>query len=58
MHQLLFTKGYCNCKAIKDKHPRTSMCYTKDNKSIILVVEDGNPNAGGDSKSRACCFYY
>ena len=25
-------------KAINDKHPRTAMGYTKDNKLIILVV--------------------
>lgn len=34
-------------KAINDKHPRTAMGYTKDNKLIILVVEGRNPNAGG-----------
>ena len=33
--------------AINDKHPRTAMGYTKDNKLIILVVEGRNPNAGG-----------
>lgn len=30
-------------KAIDDKHPRTVMGYTKDNKLIILVVEGRNP---------------
>ena len=30
-------------KAINDKHPRTAMGYTKDNKLIILVVEGRNP---------------
>ncbi len=34
-------------KAINDKHPRTAMGYTFDNKLIILVVEGRNPNAGG-----------
>jgi len=30
-------------KAIADKHPRTGMGYTKDNKLIILVIEGRNP---------------
>jgi exopolysaccharide biosynthesis protein len=30
-------------KAINDKHPRTAMGYTKDNKLIILVIEGRNP---------------
>lgn len=30
-------------KAIDDKHPRTAMGYTKENKLIILVVEGRNP---------------
>jgi exopolysaccharide biosynthesis protein len=30
-------------KAINDKHPRTAMGYTKDNRLIILVVEGRNP---------------
>ncbi len=34
-------------KAINDKHPRTAIGYTKDNKLIILVIEGRNPNAGG-----------
>lgn len=34
-------------KAINDKHPRTAMGYTGDNKLIILVVEGRNPSAGG-----------
>ncbi|MDB5208632.1 MAG: hypothetical protein JWR72_3707 [Flavisolibacter sp.] len=34
-------------KAINDKHPRTAMGYTKDNKLIILVVEGRNKLAGG-----------
>ncbi len=36
-------------KAINDKHPRTAMGYTKDNKLIILVVEGRNSYAGGAS---------
>lgn len=36
-----------NGKAIHDKHPRTAMGYTADNKLIILAVEGRNPNAGG-----------
>lgn len=31
-------------KAINDKHPRTAMGYTKDNKLIILVIEGRFPN--------------
>ncbi len=31
-------------KAIDDKHPRTAMGYTKDNKLIILVIEGRNPD--------------
>ena len=34
-------------KAIRDKHPRTAMGYTKDGKLIILVIEGRNKNAGG-----------
>jgi hypothetical protein len=35
-------------KAINDKHPRTAMGYTRDNKLIILVIEGRNPgNAEG-----------
>lgn len=34
-------------KAINDKHPRTAMGYTADNKLIILVVEGRNKEAGG-----------
>lgn len=30
-------------KAINDKHPRTAMGYTKDNKLIVLLVEGRNP---------------
>lgn len=30
-------------KAINDKHPRTAMGYTKENKLIVLVVEGRNP---------------
>lgn len=36
-------------KAIHDKHPRTAMGYTKDNRLIILVVEGRNPEAAGAS---------
>jgi hypothetical protein len=36
-------------KAINDKHPRTAMGYTNDNRLIILVVEGRNPKAGGAS---------
>ncbi|MDQ6755897.1 MAG: phosphodiester glycosidase family protein [Bacteroidota bacterium] len=34
-------------KAINDKHPRTAMGYTKDNKLIILVVEGRSESGGG-----------
>jgi exopolysaccharide biosynthesis protein len=34
-------------KSSNDKHPRTAIGYTKDNKLIILVIEGRNPNAGG-----------
>ena len=34
-------------KAINDRHPRTAMGYTKDNKLIILVIEGRNKNAVG-----------
>lgn len=34
-------------RGIRDKHPRTAMGYTRDNKLIILVIEGRNPNAGG-----------
>jgi len=34
-------------KAINDKHPRTAMGYTNDNKLIILVIEGRNERAGG-----------
>ncbi|HYO21566.1 MAG TPA: phosphodiester glycosidase family protein [Flavisolibacter sp.] len=34
-------------KAINDKHPRTAMGYTKDNKLIILAIEGRNKEAGG-----------
>ena len=34
-------------RAINDKHPRTAMGYTGDNKLIILVVEGRNPDASG-----------
>ena len=36
-------------KAINDKHPRTAMGYTKDNKLIILVVEGRSESGGGAS---------
>ena len=36
-------------KAISDKHPRTAMGYTADQKLIILAVEGRNPKAGGAS---------
>lgn len=36
-------------KAINDKHPRTAMGYTADNKLIILVIEGRNPEAAGAS---------
>ena len=32
-------------KAIDDKHPRTAMGYTKDNKLIILVIEGRHPGS-------------
>ena len=34
-------------KAINDKHPRTAMGYTADNKLIILMVEGRNKIAHG-----------
>ena len=34
-------------KAITDKHPRTAMGYTKDNKLIILVVQGRSESSGG-----------
>jgi exopolysaccharide biosynthesis protein len=34
-------------KALFDKHPRTAMGYTGDDKLIILVIEGRNKNAGG-----------
>lgn len=34
-------------KAINDKHPRTAIGYTKDNKLIILVVEGRSESGGG-----------
>lgn len=34
-------------KAINDKHPRTAMGYTTDNKLIILIVEGRSSNASG-----------
>ena len=36
-------------KGINDKHPRTAMGYTKDNKLIILVIEGRNSTAQGAS---------
>jgi exopolysaccharide biosynthesis protein len=36
-------------KAINDKHPRTAMGYTKDNKLIILVVQGRSESASGAS---------
>ena len=34
-------------KAINDKHPRTAMGYTKDDRLIILVIEGRSKEAGG-----------
>jgi exopolysaccharide biosynthesis protein len=34
-------------KAVNDKHPRTAMGYTKDNKLVILVIEGRNTDAHG-----------
>lgn len=34
-------------KAINDKHPRTAMGYTKDNKLIILVIQGRSESASG-----------
>ena len=43
-----------NGKAIDDKHPRTLMGYTKDNKLIVMVVEGRNPGvADGVSLAQA-----
>jgi hypothetical protein len=36
-------------KAINDKHPRTAMGYTNDNRLIILVVQGRSPDASGAS---------
>jgi exopolysaccharide biosynthesis protein len=36
-------------KAINDKHPRTAMGYTADNRLIILVVQGRSPDASGAS---------
>lgn len=36
-------------KAINDKHPRTAMGYTADDKLVILVIEGRNPGAAGAS---------
>lgn len=36
-------------KAINDKHPRTAMGYTADNKLIILVVQGRSESSGGAS---------
>ncbi|HWR32019.1 MAG TPA: phosphodiester glycosidase family protein [Chitinophagaceae bacterium] len=40
-------EGMFTGKAINDKHPRTSMGYTKDGKLIILVIEGRNKQASG-----------
>ena len=42
-------------KAINDKHPRTAMGYTKDNKLIILVIQGRFPGiaGGADLKQEA-----
>ena len=43
-----------NGKAINDKHPRTLIGYTKDNKLIVMVVEGRNPGvADGVSLTQA-----
>jgi exopolysaccharide biosynthesis protein len=34
-------------KAIKDKHPRTAMGYTKDGRMVIMAIEGRNENASG-----------
>jgi exopolysaccharide biosynthesis protein len=36
-------------KAINDKHPRTAIGYTKDNKLIILVIQGRSESSGGAS---------
>ncbi len=36
-------------KAINDKHPRTAMGYTKDNKLVILVTQGRSESSGGAS---------
>ncbi len=36
-------------KAINDKHPRTAMGYTKDNKLVILVIQGRSESGGGAS---------
>ncbi len=42
-------------KAVDDKHPRTAMGYTKDNKLIILVIQGRSPGIaeGADLKQEA-----
>ncbi|HEV8285986.1 MAG TPA: phosphodiester glycosidase family protein [Chitinophagaceae bacterium] len=39
-------------KAINDKHPRTAMGYTKDDKLIILVIQGRSESSGGASLSQ------
>jgi exopolysaccharide biosynthesis protein len=41
--ELPITKKGCLGKAVDDRHPRTAMGYTKDNKLIILVVQGRFP---------------
>ena len=33
-------------KAINNKHPRTAMGYTKDNKLVILVMQGRSESSG------------
>ena len=45
-------------RAVDDRHPRTAMGYTKDNRFIILVIEGRNPGiaAGATLKQEAIIF--
>jgi hypothetical protein len=44
-------------KAIDDKHPRTAIGYTADNKLIILVVEGRNATAGGATLTQIALIF-
>lgn len=44
-------------KGINDKHPRTAMGYTKNNKLIILVIEGRNINAHGATLTQSAQIF-